>query len=566
MKNEMMVEELQTKNELTTLKVNGYYIHSKYNPVQEAERLAENFYKAHHVHVLFGYGCGYLVDAVLQKMQFEEPLIVIDPLFDEGKIVVQKRHEQLVIFNSTVIESFNFYLKQFIKDVRLKFQVFCLPNYDRLFPEMYREILSQVKDVQMSNQSNDTTLILNGERWQRNFTDNLFNFTKDYSLALLYQKYSCPVIIASGGPSLNKQLPLLKKIADKVIIIAAGSTIRSLIAENIYPQYVLSIDGAEINYTHFEGLTLDKIRLIYTLFNYPKIRNLFKNPGYVVDTAGWAAFTRYIRNELNVELPITGGGASVANHIFSVAQYISSGPIALIGQDLAFTNNTTHAANNKQTEKVDENYLKKVRAFQVEGYHGDLVWTTQSLNTMKVNFEESLGYNYPKVPFFNCTEGGVKIRGFKQSTFQEFCNKYVSNKKITLVEHDIGEKINYNVEEVIEKQVKLYDKLINIFTDGLKELKTNRSNVVFEERVLKKLDKIEEKSHEILKKLPIESIVSPLTLRIKRGYLPKENETKEEAYIRVYNQTKDLYTEMIEAIKNTKEYTKETLKKYRSGE
>lgn len=39
---------------------------------------------------------------------------------------------------------------------------------------------------------------------------NLYYVHKDQSLKELYNKYDCPVILASGGPSLTKQLPLLK--------------------------------------------------------------------------------------------------------------------------------------------------------------------------------------------------------------------------------------------------------------------------------------------------------------------------------------------------------------------
>ncbi|MGE7999192.1 motility associated factor glycosyltransferase family protein [Lysinibacillus sp. NPDC093190] len=566
MNKDIYIEKILMKSGDETLKVNDFLIHSKYNPKLESEKLAEKYYVPHHVHIVFGYGCGYLVDALIDRFQFNERLIVIDPLLDNGKIKVKKSHENLIIFNSTVIEDFNIHLQDFAEEIRTSFQVFCLTNYDKIFPELYKKVLQKIKDVQMSNRTNDLTLILFAEQWQKNFIDNLFNLNKDCSLNLLHKSYSCPIVIASGGPSLSKQIPMLKKIRDSIIIIAAGTTIHSLIAEGIYPDYVVSVDPAKENYETFENLYFNNTKIIYTLLNHPRVRDSFKQSGYVVDTSGWGTFSRYIRDELNIEVPILLGGASVANLVFSIAQYITTGPIAFIGQDLAYTNNVTHATYNSQAREVDVEVLKAESAFKVEGYYDDSVWTTPPLYAMKLDFEKMIKRIIPEVLFFNCTEGGVKINGFPQMPFAEFCAQYVTNEKVEIKNHDASQQIQLDVNEVLQKKIKLYEKLIRIFTSGLIELSSNRSNTYFEQRVLRELDKIEEKSQKLLKQLPIESIVSPITMKVMRGYLPRENEEADEKYKRIYNQTKDLYTEMIQAIKKTKNYCNEVFEKHKSEE
>lgn len=559
---DLHIESIKTNTGKEIIRVNGYYVHSKYNPEKEAKRLAEKNYIPHHAHVVFGYGCGYLVDALLERFQFDEKLIVIDPLLDNERLKVRDEHKNLVIFNSTVINNFDVYLRDLTKGIRTTFQVICLPNYDKLFPSLYKKVLLKIKDVQISNRTNDLTLIMYGEKWQKNFTDNLSNFTKDFSLSLLREAYTCPIIIVSGGPSLSKQLHQLRKIRDSVIVIAAGTTIGSLLAEKIYPDYIVSIDGSEKNYSIFENLSFENTKLIYSTINHPKVRNSFKQSAYVTHTAGWEALSKYLNQQLHLELPILPGGASVANLVFSIAQYITSGPIALIGQDLAYTNNMSHAANNSQAMQINETFLAQNNAFQTEGYYGDVVWTTSPLYSMKLDFESMIRVNVPKAPFFNCTEGGVKINGFEQMPFSDFCEQYVKNEKVEIIEHDSSQQIRFNVMEILQKEVKLYNKLISIFTDGLKELAANPSNTNFDKRVLKKLDQIEEKSQNLFKQLPIETIVAPITMKVMRGYLPKENETADETYQRIYNQTKDLYTELIKVIKKTKSYCKEAIDKH----
>lgn len=88
--------------------------------------------------------------------------------------------------------------------------------------------------------------------------------------------------------------------------------------------------------------------------------------------------------------------------------YITTGPIALIGQDLAYTENLTHANNNKNQKSVDDSYFKKRNAFQVEGYFDDLVMTDYVFYSMKNSFEQIHKKIKHSASIFNCTEGGLK--------------------------------------------------------------------------------------------------------------------------------------------------------------
>lgn len=72
----------QTKSGLTTLKINNYYIHSKYDPVQEAKRFVDNNFKEKYVTILFGYGLGYIEKAYREKLSSDKQnyILVFDPI------------------------------------------------------------------------------------------------------------------------------------------------------------------------------------------------------------------------------------------------------------------------------------------------------------------------------------------------------------------------------------------------------------------------------------------------------------------------------------------------------
>ncbi|MGM9008744.1 6-hydroxymethylpterin diphosphokinase MptE-like protein, partial [Campylobacter jejuni] len=66
-------------------------------------------------------------------------------------------------------------------------------------------------------------------------------------------KLSDTAIIVSTGPSLTKQLPLLKKYANKATIIAADSSYPILYKHNIKPDYVLSLERIPLTSEFFNN-------------------------------------------------------------------------------------------------------------------------------------------------------------------------------------------------------------------------------------------------------------------------------------------------------------------------
>ncbi len=570
MKNQFIIETIETKTENMTLKVNDYFLHSKYDPKIEAHKFVENHYEPHHVHILFGYGLGYIVDSLTEHFKFDEPLIVIEPLFDDSLLEVQARHKvneiDKFLYNSKSISKLE-YIVNSIKelDFQKTFKIICSPNYDKLFPEMYLQVLKTVKDIQQKNMVNENTINRDSELWQKNLSENLISIFEDRNLDKLQQIYSCPVIIASGGPSLTKQLPLLKEIKDKVIIIAAGTTINSLLAYDIEPDYVISIDGSEANYNHFIDLKLKKTQLMYTVFNHPGVRHEFNNLSYAFMAYSDDSIYNYFKNKLGVDLPRIDGGGSVAQYAFTIAQYLSSGPIALIGQDLAYTNNQTHASNNKQAVDIEESWKTSDNMFTVEGFGGEDVWTSTMFYSMKLTFEQMIEESSPKNIFYNCTEGGVKLKGFGQKAFNDFCEEYVQNelqnKEIRIADqaYIVGQDEWINLKEILEGELKVYNQIIKHLLKGLTALDNNKSATIFNNKTLQKLDKVDNEIAELYPKVQMDFIVTPITLKVLKGFLEKENETPTEKYNRVYNQTKTLYAKLLEATKKSKTYTKNVI-------
>lgn len=561
------VEMHLAKNGEEILKINDYFIHSKYNPIKEAQQIVENQYVPHSAHIFFGYGSGHLINAFLQVRKFNEVIIVVDPLFDKALIErpLSNQQQNIYYLKADILEDFEQYLSYLAKDVRIAYKVVCSPNYDKIFAAEYKLLLTKVKDVQNRNLVNDFTLLKFAKTWYRNFLENLYHLETDYSAAVLQKKYTAPAIVVSGGPSLAKQLDLLKLYRTKVIVICAGSTINSLLAHNIEPDYVVTIDGGMPNFRHFQQLKLKNSKIVYTLQNHPQVRHSFEKPGYVVESKGHPTLTRYVKEELKVELPLFLGGASVAHTAFNFAMYITTGPIALIGQDLAYTNNLTHAPSNKHARKIDEAFIEKRQAFQIKGFDGGKIWTDPVFNSMRLEFEDLIKMEPPQNDFYNCTEGGAQIHGFAQMPFQLFCEQFTGNEDVEIIEYT-QKNNHFSTVVCLERERKQYKKLLTILNEALLILKKNYSKNFFDSNSLKKLDKIDAQIQNLMNVLTVDLLISPVTMRIMNKYLPKENETSIEAFQRSYMQMQDLYQSMKENITEAIAIVSEILEKRESHE
>ncbi|WP_169786363.1 motility associated factor glycosyltransferase family protein [Viridibacillus arvi] len=566
------IEEIEAKTGHAVIKIDGYLLHSKYNPIIEAQKYAKEHYTMHHSHIVFGYGSGYLIDALFEQLKYGEKILIIDPLIEQGIIKIHERHnkEPFYYWNSTKVDPLGMYISGIATSKESKLKVICSYNYDKLFPNNLKLTLQLIKDYQEKSIINENTILLFAKKWQKNLAENTISLVNDYSLEMIKGKYSKPVIIASGGPSLTKQLPLLKKIRKNAIVIAAGSTINSLMAANIEPDFVVSIDGGEPNYRHFKDLEFRHARLIYCPFNHPKIRYSFKKKAFAFITNQEDETIAYFNRKFNCHFPKIVGGGSVAHYSLSIAQYISSGPIAMIGQDLAYTDNKTHASNNKHEKKITEQDIEERSIIKADGYFGDKVSTSKVLYSMKTTFEEMEKLYPAKNPVYNCTEGGLKINGYEQLSFQEFYEKYANVQNVqekfgveTLKKEEIDTHI---FNEIFEDELTIYNKIISNLSEALLILKKNKLKIGFDKKVSKKLDVIDGKLAELYPDIQMQFIVGPIVLESRQSFLEKENETAVETYQRVYSQTKTLYENLLEVTIESRENINATLKKLKSEE
>lgn len=553
------IKYLMSHDGLPIVEINDYLVQSKYKPKKEAMNYVKRQYKPNQLNIVFGYGAGYIVESLEEIVDFNEKIIVVDPLLENNLLNIDdNKHKNILCVKMEGLE----YLSTILNEEKITdciaINVFCTNNYEKIFAEEYKLLLLKIRDLQRMNQVGQNTKLRYAEDWQRNLIMNLLNLRVDTSLENLKKYFSKPVVIASSGPSLIKQLDILKAYRKKVILLAAGSTTTILLKNNITPDFIASIDGGESNYEHFKDLLLLNSRLIYTPVNHFKVRESFVKQAFVSNVASNTSIYDFIE-EAKLDVPKLKSGSTVANYCFSIAQYITTGAIAFIGQDMAFTDNLTHAKGHNHVKKVEfdeDNFLR------VDGYNGEKVWTNPVMHTMKLSFENMIKNQNIDVPFFNCTEGGVKIEGFKQLSFLDFCEKYtvesveefnLKNYKPCIEGHDLN--------KLFDKQLIITEECIKTYNEAITILDKDSSIDRFKNITIKRLKEKDEKLSALTNDLSIEYLYEPIRLAVTKGFLPLENETKYQMFQRIKNQNYYLYKQGKLVVEKYKTYILEVLKR-----
>ncbi|WNN76921.1 DUF115 domain-containing protein [Lysinibacillus capsici] len=555
------IEYVSTNNNLKTMRVNNFFLHSKYNPIQEAKRIVEKEFEPNFVHVVFGYGLGYIIDELINKLGKKDKLIVIDPLLKEFNQEIDSDNSSFTLIEEVKSELIEEVVATNLNNLSTQVKIICSPNYDKILKEEYLIVLESIKTVQRLQQVGENTTRQFSLDWQENYVHNILHSYMSHSLKELKQAYNCPIIVISGGPSLKKQILKLKEIKEKIITIASGSTINSLLYHGIEPDYVVSIDGGIANYNHFKEIGNIKSQLIFGFSSHYKIQEIFPNAKYALLDVGDSEFQNYLNNVFSIDVPLIAGGASVANFAFTVACYMTSGPIAIIGQDLAYTNNKSHEDSNKHYIEIDESYKKSRGMFEITGYYNDNVLTDYAFLLMKKDFERLNRQIQHPSPIFNCTEGGAKIEGMEQIPFTLFCDSFINEEtnKLNSQSRPPSRDMDFFIDKM-QAEIAIYNKIIGEIQIGLAKLNSNKSNIVFEKSVLRELDKIDKSIKKYKIRTAMNHIFDPITMDVLRNYQPVPNESDQATFERVFNQNKELYSRLLEAFKVSKQYVLDVIK------
>ncbi|EAI2578027.1 motility associated factor glycosyltransferase family protein, partial [Campylobacter coli] len=233
-------------------------------------------------------------------------------------------------------------------------------------------------------------------------------------------------IVVSAGPSLAKQLSLLKAYQDKAVIFCADGALSMLEKEGIVPDYVTNLDCRDLAMKFFQNKGKLKQSIIaLECATHPNVVRSLKAENCMIVLRNKALYQRFNLNDFGY----IDTGTHVSHFSYTLALALGFKNIIMIGQDLAFDEEgNSHSKGFDFGEKFsgEENIDKlKVTAYAGKGE----VLTHITWNDYRIKLEYLFACNDQKAKFYNATEGGARINFTEELSFKECCEKLLTKEK-----------------------------------------------------------------------------------------------------------------------------------------
>lgn len=568
-KNEYEVTEC--KNGCVTLKVKSgerfLYLHSKYNPVAEAEKFAGNLkFSTSSIIICFGMGFGYQIKQLLGKLSEKNLLIIYEPDPEITDLMLKNidcgeifSDERVKVFLNGDIEAFHDYIYDVIPEyAHTRACPIVLPVYPELHPYEYAEFIKAVSETLKSKVTDKNTVKFFISAWNRNFIRNIPTILDSYGLESFKDMFcGKPVVIVAAGPSLEKNIHLLKKIKGRVLIIGVYAVLKAMLKHGILPDMIVSVDARQLPIDYEE---LSRLPLFYASPSNNVILN-GSNGKRIHLLSIHEIFTARLLLEYEKQEPMLTLGGSVTCVALEIAKEMGAGSIIFVGLDLSFPDNKLHIEGTNHVSKtVDQVKADKV---YVNGIHGEKLLSTVPMQSYIHWFERYLSADKSDTVYIDATEGGALIKGMEiytlESAMENFCGDGYDVEKTMCVAFDNGrmftdgerlEILKYmandpnvfkNMLAQVTHAVELSEKLLKIYKYNSKPKKNEI------DKILASLDAVDGE----IKKMGLMKDVFSIYRSTIDGIAEREPEEDEDAVLSIAQLSIDMYSEYKKALTET---------------
>lgn len=511
------------------LLVDGKAVHSISGAAQESadilQTLAHNTQNS--IHVIYGLGLGYLLDEFSQKAK--------------GSIILLEDDIEILRFVLEVVDLSSILNKENI------FLVSDLEEFSSAFESVFRyrsRITLSALDF-YAYQKNNTYCFYKNEL-ERLFTlydhnysfqvNTIYSFLQHTVLKLekrlrtpLLTDYKDllkdkPAVIVSAGPSLSKNIEVLKKYKDNVYIFCVGTALKTLLSNGIVPDFLNIIEKTRTS-VHYEVPEIKDMTLLcepYTNYHVHDIpfKRRFITASEETDSSRW--FLEIAGKKL-AEFETKG---TVSYQALFSAKYWGCNPIILIGQDLAYSDGSCYAKGSafedlecffdeelqkykiypKNFEKYRDAYYSTLKLTDeqkslrlqeaIEKFNSELVTVdgqngeklpTSNAYALFIEYISDFGRRFnSEYKLINASLGGAKIDGFDtmclKDAFENFAPElldktYVFENINTLSDCDLKYALKNIKNELalIERIEPLYSKGCEFLQSLKKEMDSRKS-------------------------------------------------------------------------------------------
>lgn len=548
------------------------YIGSKYS----VQKDIDSFYSkigetdSQTIFVIFGLGAGEHIRSLLLQLSEYNKVLIVEPSISNIKEFIKLPYSDNILNDERVAlcclnQFLKIYMNNFIKDHEIKnIKLVSFSNYDMLFKDEYKCLIEEFNSMKNIKIMGNNTLKEFSQLFFKNLINNITCLNEFYVINSFKNIYKDkPAIIVSAGPSLEKNIDLLKDVQDKFIIICGPRTFGALVKVGIRPDFICAVDPQDYTYDLMEDYLNYDVPLVFMDIANNKLLNNYRGKKILVANQGMEP---YIGDIIGVSIDSLLQGGSVAHFCMGLAVYLGCNMVIFIGQDLAYVDDKFQAESTN-FDGIDKHkyYLMndieqwKKQSIFVKDINGKKIRTSPLLNLYREEFEQLI-LTMRNIRFINSSYG-AHISGTEAMNFRDalalynntgecksnnnFMN-YVSTVKTYTILNSIGSIIKY-LKLIQEKSCLGIE-----YSNKLKEFYLGHSNINIK-KVLKKLDEIEVVFKDIEKIGLIAYLLGPAIEKIlvDSKYNIKGTESEKELGLKIAEKSKVLYEEICRCIEET---------------
>lgn len=410
-----------------------YYVNSRYNPDDAAKVWADRMKDSNpmSIYIIFGLGNGMHIRELLKNVGETAFVIAVEPSAEAFNIVMNEidisdilSDDRFILAVNGITDGiYNEFLGGMLNYSNYQLvQIHSIPNYNKVFTDKYKELYATYKAAgELVVLDRNTHIRFAGEfitNMLKNFPDMLNQYTIN-SLRDNFKKEDLtdvPAIVVAAGPSLDKNIEELKNAVGKAFIIVVDTALKPVLNAGITPDITITVDPHKpltvIDHEEVKNLPIvscvdGNYKILTQMKN--KIFYFFDNYSYIHDV--------YERHT-GVDVSGLETGGSVSNNAFSLARYLGFKTIILVGQDLAFAGDKSHASSTYSEKVNKQSKLKKGGEVFVEGIDGKQISTMKNMEMYLRWFEKQIKI-YPDTKVIDATEGGALKKGTEIMTLKE---------------------------------------------------------------------------------------------------------------------------------------------------
>ncbi|MGI7077629.1 motility associated factor glycosyltransferase family protein [Campylobacter coli] len=526
------------------------------DPIKELQTMLNTYndkYLLYPVLYFYGFGNGILFKALLQNKNhqhivvFEKDIEIIWIMFHILDFSNELQSARLMVLENDKLQAQDYTelcsSKPFFQFSRIYFLELMSHYYERFHEDILglnKKLAENFKNSIVSH-GNDPLDALQGIE---QFVYNLPQMITHPSYKELLSKrkgISDTAIIVSTGPSLTKQLPLLKKYASKATIFCADSSYPILAKHGIKPDYVCMLERTELTaefFNHDFGEFDKDIVFVCAGVVHPKAIEYLKgrNRKYLI-------MPRYLYFPIYIKLKYFDflyNTPSVAHMSYFLSVLLNHKNIIFIGQDLAYAENGNSHPDDYQNSANYESQMYE--HILTEAYGGKKEIKTHEFWIFFKQILEAMIIKY-RITTYNCTEGGARIKGAIEKPFLWACENLLDKDLNKPFEKLEPLSLNKQNEFLLKAYYKVYQSIKHcrdfskILSNDFEKIQSVYLNLNKKENdlnlAIRKIDEFKNKLENIKQMQDLYEILQPLRtqfeLNLARIYVlnPK---TKEDAF------------------------------------